>query len=247
MDKNRRRFGLIGYPLAHSFSKRYFTEKFEREGIADACYELFPLENIEGFPELLAEQNPRGLNVTIPHKKAIMGYLDTLDRTAQTCGAVNVIHNKEGHLTGYNTDYTGFRQTLQPLLKPEHKKALVLGTGGASGAVAAALQDLDISYKKVSRHPSGAEVSYSEVKSGDYQEYLLWINTTPLGMEPQVDACPDMPYEQLDPHHLVYDLVYNPKETLFLKRAKVANAHTQNGLAMLYAQAEAAWAIWNQH
>lgn len=257
-------FGLIGYPLGHSFSKKYFTEKFAREGITDARYELFPLENISGLP-LLLEQNPdlRGLNVTIPHKEAVISLLHELDETALAVGAVNCIKIENQRLRGFNTDVIGFGNSLINFFqdndrfdffkensrhRPRPKEALIFGTGGAAKAVAFMLKKLDIAFRFVSRNPVGeSQISYASLSSPLTPLPPLLINTTPLGMSPHEDACPDLPFERLTPQHFVYDLIYNPAETLLLQRAKARGCAVKNGLEMLHLQAEAAWKIWNDY
>ncbi|HRI58319.1 MAG TPA: shikimate dehydrogenase [Saprospiraceae bacterium] len=247
-----RLFGLIGYPLGHSFSQKYFSEKFAREGITDARYELFPLENIAGLPALLP-QHPdlRGLNVTIPHKETVIPMLDELDETARAVGAVNCIKIEHRRLKGYNTDVIGFEQSLKTVdggrWTVDGTQALILGTGGASKAVAYVLKKLGIPFQFVSRNPGGdKQISYETLHRLPSTVYRLIIHTTPLGMAPHTDTCPDLPFEQLTPQHLVYDLVYNPSETLLLQRAKAQGCPVKNGLEMLHLQAEAAWNIW-QH
>jgi len=243
-----KQFGLIGYPLSHSFSKKYFTEKFDKLGLTDHQYELFPLENIDNFPKLI-EDNPNlvGLNVTIPHKQSIIPFLDELDETAKAIGAVNTIVVREGKLIGYNTDVTGFSQSLKPLLHPHHERALILGTGGAAKAVAYVLKGLGIQYYFVSRERKDLpnSLTYDDLNEAVFNACKLVINTTPLGMYPNIDDAPNIPYEYFTTQHLAYDLVYNPTETTFMKRAAAQDAHTVNGLNMLYSQAEAAWKIWN--
>ena len=243
------RYGLIGFPLTHSFSQRYFTEKFAREGIADSRYDLFEMPDITALPDLLTLPNLRGLNVTIPHKQAVLPYLDRLDASVEKIGAVNVIKlETDGSRTGYNSDYFGFRQSLMDWLEalnrvPAGLQALVLGTGGASKAVTVALTDLDIPYKYVSRTQTADTLTYGEVANvlGDYQ---LIINGSPVGMYPGVDAAPDLPYNRLTMNHLLYDLVYNPAETKFMQLGHENGAATYNGLRMLELQAEKAWEIW---
>ena len=243
-------YGLIGYPLEHSFSQRYFTEKFAKEKI-NARYLNFPVPSIDDFPELFTHHPYlAGLNVTIPYKQQVMPYLDEIDPVAENIGAVNVIRiswkNKDYRLKGFNSDLTGFKKSLFPLLTIDHKKALVLGTGGASKAVVEALRQLNISFRYVSRHPGDeGTLSYGQLTPGIISEHKLIINTTPLGMYPETDACPDIPYSSLTPGHLLFDLVYNPEMTLFLKRGKEKGAKIKNGLEMLHLQAEEAWRIWN--
>ncbi len=248
-----RLYGLIGYPLGHSFSQKYFSEKFAREGIADARYELFPLKNIADLPALL-EQNPdlRGLNVTIPHKETVLPYLHELDETARAVGAVNCIKIENGKLRGFNTDVIGFEKSLAKMeygiWKAKGERALILGTGGASKAVAFVLKKMGVSYQFVSRNPVGEnQISYADLSSFLTPYISLLINTTPLGMAPKMDGCPDLPFERLTPEHFVYDLIYNPPETLLLRRAKLQGCTVKNGLEMLHLQAEAAWEIWQQN
>lgn len=257
-------FGLIGYPLSHSFSKRYFTEKFEKEKITDASYKLFPLEDIDDLPELL-KNNPTlcGLNVTIPHKISVTKHLDWVEHDAKTAGAVNCIRvisespvaaafsgevGIAGHnfrMEGYNTDIHGFDKSLSPLLTSSHDKALILGDGGAAKAVKCVLQNRGIAYKCVTRRPTEGNILFSDVTPEMIAEYKLIINTTPVGTYPNVDECPPIPYEAIGSSHLLFDLVYNPTETLFLKKGAEQQATTKNGYEMLVLQAEKAWEIWN--
>ena len=244
-------FGLIGYPLSHSFSKKYFSEKFEREGIKNARYELFELPDISGFPELLRQQQDiAGLNVTIPYKQQVMPYLDGLDASAEKVGAVNVIRKEGSRLTGYNSDYFGFRSSLENWRPDEGKglQALVLGTGGASKAVTVALSDMGIPFQLISRQANNNSLSYEQLNGRPdiLKSHSLIINTTPLGMSPKTEAAPDIDYSQIDSNHFLYDLVYNPAETLFMKLGKEKGARVKNGLEMLEQQAEKAWEIWNQ-
>ena len=241
-------FGLIGYPLGHSFSKQYFTDKFEKLGIsATHVYEKFELADIQDFPALIKSQpHLCGLNVTIPHKQAVMPFLDGLDASAEKVGAVNVIKiNKEGKLIGYNSDYYGFKTSLEAFL-PEGKQiqALVLGNGGAAKAVIAALKDLAIPYKIVSRTPAADTLAYGDLRA-QLPQYPLIINASPIGTYPKAEECPDIPYDLLTPNHLLYDLVYNPVQTLFLQKGEAQGAKVHNGLPMLHLQAEKAWEIWN--
>jgi len=238
-------YGLIGYPLTHSFSPAYFRKRFEAAGI-DAAYHAFELRAIEQLPSLLQERPQlRGLNVTIPYKEAVIPYLDELDEVAADIGAVNCIHITDGGLKGYNTDAAGFEQSLRPLLQPGHRKALVLGTGGSSKAVTYTLDKLGIVYMPVSREEGKDRLSYASLKPELVREHTLIINTTPLGMYPDTDRAPALPYEALTERHLLYDLIYNPEETLFLKRGRERGATTANGMKMLYLQAEESWRIWN--
>lgn len=243
-------YALIGYPLGHSFSKKYFTEKFEKMGLSETHeYKLFELLDIQELPQLLKnEPNLKGLNVTIPHKQAVMPFLDSLDASAEKVGAVNVIKFMEdGRLIGYNSDYYGFKTSLEDFLSEVNMssiKALVLGNGGAGKAVVAALKDLGIDYKTVSRTKSEENISYDEIPTiiADYQ---LIINCSPVGTYPKSEQCPNIPYESLTENHYLYDLVYNPLETLFLQKGKEKGAKIHNGLRMLHLQAEKAWEVWN--
>lgn len=239
-------YGIIGYPLTHSFSAGYFTKKFADNGI-NAAYSTFPLERISDFPALLQKQpGLRGLNVTIPYKESVMAYLDALDNGAKAIGAVNCISFQHSIKKGYNTDVIGFIESLRPLLKAHHRQALILGTGGASKAVAYALHNDGIEYISVSRAKSADDViTYNMLTPEIVGEHTLIINTTPLGMQPNVDTYPPIPYNAITPHHLVYDVVYTPEETKFLSLAKEQGATIKNGLEMFYLQAEASWKIWN--
>ncbi len=245
-----RTFGLIGYPLSHSFSKKFFSEKFENEQIAGCAYELFPIENAGSILDLINE-NPSlcGINVTIPQKLAVMPFINELDNAAAEIGAVNCIaierKNKEISLKGYNTDAYGFAESLKPLLEKQHQKALILGDGGAAKAVKYVLKQLGISYRVVVRKHTENTIHYDEVTAEILDEYKLLINTTPLGMSPNLESSPPIPYQHLTSQHLAYDLVYNPEETLFLTKAKAQGAQIKNGLEMLYLQAERSWYIWN--
>jgi shikimate dehydrogenase len=239
-------YGIIGHPLLQTFSPGYFKAKFEQLGLEES-YHKFPLAAIGGLKTLLQTYPElKGLNVTIPYKEAVLPFLDELEDTAREIGAVNTIKIRDGKLKGYNTDVTGFRDSLQPLLQPQHTSALVLGTGGASKAVAYVLRRLGIGYRFVSRTPAAGTLSYSMLDQRTIEEHLLIINTTPLGMFPHVTDAPAIPYEHLGKLHLLYDLVYNPAETLFLLRGKEQGAATQNGYNMLIGQAEAAWKIWHE-
>lgn len=243
-----RLFGLIGYPLSHSFSKRYFTEKFQKENILDARFENFEIPNIQEFPSII-KNNPavKGLNVTIPYKQEIIPFLTRLDKSAEFVGAVNVIKPlATGELIGYNSDYYGFMESLKRFLPNDYSgmKALILGTGGAAKAVEGALKTMGISYHYVSRVAKG-NMSYEQLNETVLSEHQIVINTTPLGMYPKVEACPELPYESLTQNHYLFDLVYNPEETLFMKKGLERGAKVKNGLEMLYLQAEKAWEIWN--
>lgn len=257
-----KKYGIIGYPLSHSFSVGYFTEKFEKERLSDCEYVAFPIELISEFPEIL-KNNPDlcGLNVTHPHKIGVIYYLDKLDEAAKEIDAVNCIKVVNSHpvadffsgelsstqvrLEGYNTDAYGFEHSLKPLLHKRHQKALILGNGGASRAVAYVLKKLHIDFQIVCRRARNKQLAFEDINSEILKEHLLIVNTTPLGTFPNVTECPNIPYEFLSDKHLVYDLVYNPAETEFLKRAKKQGATIKNGLEMLHIQAEKAWEIWN--
>ncbi len=241
-----RRFGLIGFPLSHSFSKGFFAEKFAKENIANTQYENYPIESIDQFKQLW-EADPllEGINITIPHKKAVIPFLDHPSSVVKAMNACNCIRKYNGQLYGYNTDVIGFEKSLKPFLQPYHQKALILGTGGAAAAVAWVLQKLGISFNYVSRSSNGEEViSYEALNNSILQEHLLIINTSPVGMYPHVNEAPALNYEALTDKHHLYDLIYNPEETLFLKTMREKGAKTKNGLEMLQAQAEEAWRIW---
>ena len=257
-----KKYGLIGYPLTHSFSKKYFTDKFAKEGYEDREYELYPLQNLSDLPELINDTHDLcGLNVTVPHKIGVMFYLDKIDPAARAIDAVNCIKivnhqpveaffsgelsSMKVRLEGYNTDAYAFEESLKPLLKKHHQKALVLGNGGASRSVTFVLNKLDISYKLVSRRAIGKQLLYKQLTAEVMKERLLIINTTPLGTAPNIEECPEIPYQLLTSKHLLYDLVYNPAETEFLKRGKEKGASIKNGLEMLHLQAEKSWEIWN--
>ena len=240
-------FGIIGYPLDHSFSQKYFTEKFRREGISDCKYETFPIKNIEELQQVLKQQpQPEGLNVTIPYKQAILSFLDDLTNIPFGLNACNCIRIIDGKLVGYNTDVTGFERSLLSLLNNHHKRALILGNGGAAEAVKFVLQRLHINYKIVGRKiHKDAELTYADLNETIIKENLLIINTTPLGTFPAIDGYPGIPYQFLTPQHLLYDLVYNPEKTLFLKKGEERGALIKNGYEMLVIQAEESWKIWN--
>lgn len=242
-----RQFGLLGYPLTHSFSENYFNDKFLKEQIADASYKSFPLENLEYFPGLCVyEKNLSGLNVTIPYKQEILPYLDTIDPEAERIGAVNTIKFTQGKKIGYNTDVYGFESSLMPMLENHHRFALVLGTGGASKAVVHVLNKLGIDWKLVSSSKLNQNtLSYNDIDTLLMKDATLIINTTPLGMFPDISGAPEIPYSCITAKHLCYDLIYNPEETTFLKLAKQYGAATKNGLEMLHLQAEKSWHIWN--
>lgn len=242
-------FGLVGYPLSHSFSKKYFSEKFVREGRSDCRYELFELPDPVRFPALWVEHPDLvGLNVTIPHKQAFFQYLDSLDESAEKVGAVNVVRRQaDGSLRGFNSDLYGFKKSLEEweaFQRNQPTGALILGYGGAAKAVEAALRDLEISYKIVSRDAAKGDLTYADLSPAVLAAHPLLVNTTPLGTYPNVEAYPPVPYDQLTPRHLLYDLVYNPTETRFLKFGVERGAATHNGYRMLELQAERSWEIW---
>jgi shikimate dehydrogenase len=242
-----RAFGLIGYPLGHSFSKKYFADKFEREGITGNAYELFPLEQIDQLEDLLAS-NPdlAGLNVTIPYKEQVIPYLDSMSPVVEEIGACNCIHIQEGRLMGHNTDVIGFSRSLLPKLKPHHRQSLILGTGGSSKAVAYTLKELGIPFLQVSRTPADGMIAYEEIDQRMLESHTLLINTTPVGMFPDIAKAPAIPYEFIGADHYLFDLVYNPERTRFLQEGALRGAAVENGSDMLVIQAEASWEIWNR-
>lgn len=246
-------FGLLGYPLGHSFSKKYFTEKFEKEGLKDHEYVNFELDSIARFPEVLDYKHEvYGLNCTIPYKQQVMQYLDEVDDEADEVGAVNTIkfiREESGRieLVGYNTDIIGFENSLLPMLSEKHKKALILGTGGASKAVKHVLKKNNISFISASIEDLREnEISYDAIDEALIKDHLIIINATPLGTYPNVDAYPDIPYNALTSDHVLFDLVYNPEITKFMSNGIENGASVKNGLEMLHGQAEAAWKIWNE-
>lgn len=245
-----KKFGLLGYPLGHSFSKGYFNEKFANEGIS-AVYENFEIPSIDIITEVL-ENNPElvGFNVTIPYKEKVMAYLDNVSPEAMAIGAVNVVKIERTHggvkLFGFNSDVIGFVDSIKPLLSSRHKKALVLGTGGASKAVRYGLTKLGLEVLMVSRVQRDGMITYSQVTPELIKEYNVVVNCTPCGMAPHFDECPELPYDAMDSTFLLYDLIYNPEETLFLRNGKARGAVVKNGLEMLLLQAQAGWEIWNK-
>ncbi|MCB0628984.1 MAG: shikimate dehydrogenase [Saprospiraceae bacterium] len=250
LKKYKDLYGLIGYPLSHSFSKKYFSEKFTRENIAYSYYELFPIQSIDELPALIVRHpNLRGLNVTIPYKQQVLPFMDQLDEGAAAVGAVNTIKVANGRLLGFNSDVYGFEQSLLKAIQKlgyQPDSALILGTGGAARAAAFVLDRQAISYRFVSRNKGDNTLSYPEVDQAIMQENHLIINTTPLGMSPNVDTFPDIPYQYAGPQHLFFDLVYNPAMTAFLKAAATRGSLVQNGLDMLYGQAEKSWQFWQK-
>lgn len=245
MDK----YGLIGFPLGHSFSKNFFNEKFENEDI-NAKYLNFELPNIDSLPEII-DMNPelKGLNVTIPYKEKVISYLDYISPEARAIGAVNVIRvthkGKDVILRGYNSDVIGFTKSIEPLLERFHKKALILGTGGASKAINYGLKSLGLETVFVSRFKRPGTIQYDEITPDVINEYNVIVNCTPVGMYPKVEECPNLPYEAMNSHTLLYDLIYNPDETLFMHNGAEHGATVKNGLEMLLLQAFASWEFWN--
>lgn len=245
-------YGLIGFPLTHSFSAEYFTEKFFRENIHDTVYELFPVENISKLIPLIEEtKNLKGLGVTIPYKQQVMPFLTHIDKEAESAGAVNVIKIKRNNgliLEGFNTDIFGFSESIKHLLQPKHKKALVLGTGGAARAVVYALRKAGVKFCMVSgsKKDGHSIINYSDLTADIILSHQVIINATPVGMFPHISNAPDIPYSYITKDHLLFDLIYNPGETEFMKKGKEKGAVVSNGLQMLYLQAEKAWEIWNE-
>lgn len=246
-----RLFGLIGYPLSHSFSADFFKKKFTNDNINGAEYQLFSLESISELPNHINHTpDLQGFNITLPHKIAILPYLNFVSKVATEVGAVNCVKIERDatgiKLLGFNTDVHGFRQSLLPILKPNHYSALILGTGGGAKAVGYSLLELGISYTMVSRKKNDKScLNYSELTQDIINDNLLIINTSPVGMYPDSENAPDIPYQFIGPNHLLFDLIYNPAETLFLKKGREAGAVTKNGLQMLELQAEKSWEIWN--
>lgn len=243
-----KRFGLIGYPLVHSFSKGYINAKFQEWGRTDCRYDNFPIASIDEIAGLLKVQTDLvGLNVTIPYKEAVIPFLDELDEVANAVGAVNCIHIRNGKTKGYNTDVFGFEMSIKPFLENRYERALILGTGGASKAVAFVLERWGIPFHLVSRNPQGErKLGYDVLKPEVLHHFPLIINTTPVGTYPDIDACPLLPYEGLTERHFLYDLIYNPEETTFLRLGRLSGAKTMNGHAMLILQADRSWQIWNE-
>ena len=241
-------FGLIGKNIDYSFSKKHFTEKFSKEPFLDCEFQNFDIQEIDSFPEIIKNNtNLKGLNVTIPYKESIIPYLNKLSVKAAKIAAVNVIRfTKKGNLKGYNSDCYGFKKALKPLLQPHHKKALILGTGGASKAVAFALDELEITYTFVSREATSTSIDYDRINATTFDNYQIIINCTPIGTSPNSKEFPLVPYKYFTEKHIAFDLIYNPAETQFLKKAKKYGAVCKNGLEMLVFQAEKAWEIWNR-
>ena len=243
-EKNKGLFGLVGKNISYSFSRTYFSKKFKRENIQDVEYVNFDIESIESILDVFKTINLKGLNVTIPYKESIIPFLDDLNNEAKYIGAVNTIQFKENKKIGYNTDAIGFQKSLKPLLKKHHTKALIFGTGGASKAVAYVLDNLQINFLQVSRNPSKTQISYNQLTSEVIKEHTVIINCTPLGTHPKTNHCPNIPYQFITSSHILYDLINNPSETIFLSKGKEKGALIKNGLEMLELQAEASWKIW---
>ena len=242
-------FGIIGYPLDHSFSQKYFTEKFQREGIRDCIYEVYPIRAIAEIRDLIKLHSQlQGLNITIPYKQAILPFVDDTTNIPTGLNACNCIKIIDGRITGYNSDITGFERSLLPQLKKYHTRALILGNGGAAAAVKFVLNKLSIAYQTVSRKiHDDAMLTYEDLDETIMKEHLLIINTTPLGTFPKVDEYPDIPYQYLTSQHFLYDLVYNPEKTSFLQKGEAQGAAIKNGYHMLVLQAEESWRIWNEY
>lgn len=242
-----RKFGLIGYPLGHSFSKTYFAQKFLEHHITDASYENFPIESIDGLKDILRfHPELRGFNVTIPYKEKVMDFLHQLSPEVKEINACNCVAIKEGKLTGFNTDFIGFRNSLLTKMKPHHTNALILGWGGASKAVAYALKTLGINYLVVSRRSiDAAALRYEQLNEEIIRQHELIINCTPIGMHPHIEQAPSIPYEYLTEKHYLFDLIYNPAQTMFLQLGEERGATIENGYDMLVMQAEESWRIWN--
>ncbi len=241
-----KRYGLIGYPLSHSFSQRYFSEKFAKESIEGAVYENYSIPQIDQLKSILEQQQDLcGFNVTIPYKKEVLAFLSSSSPVVEAMGACNCVKIDNGKLIGHNTDVVGFEQSLLPYLRNHHSRALILGTGGAAAAVAYVFNKKGIQFQYVSRKKSGTSLAYEDLNETILKTHTLIINTTPLGMSPKIDECPPIPYQWINRQHHCFDLIYNPAETLFLQKAKTAGATTQNGAEMLVLQAEESWRIWN--
>ena len=240
-----RNFGLIGYPLSHSFSQGFFREKFTSENILDADYTNYPIPSIHDFSTLWNDQNLQGLNITIPYKKEVIPFLQHPSSVVKTIQACNCIRRYNNELYGYNTDVIGFQKSLAPFLKLHHTAALILGTGGAAAAVEWVMQNLNIQYQFVSRKVGINTITYNQLNAAVVESHTLIINTSPVGMYPNVNEAPVIPYEAISSQHHLFDLIYNPSETLFLSKGKAQGATIQNGLEMLHIQADESWKIWN--
>ncbi|WP_298790708.1 shikimate dehydrogenase family protein [uncultured Allomuricauda sp.] len=243
--KKKNRFGLLGKEISYSFSQRYFTSKFEELGLSDYSYENYDIPEISDLETILKEQDPKGFNVTIPYKEEVIPFLSALDPIAKEIGAVNTVKITQNGLIGYNTDAYGFQKSLEPFLKPHHTKALILGTGGASKAIRFVLEQLEIDHTYVSRTKKEKQLSYAELDERIITSNQLIINCTPLGTHPNINEKPPIPYQFLSNEHLLFDLIYNPEKSAFLKEGETKNTAICNGLDMLKFQAEKAWQIWN--
>ncbi len=246
--ENKKIYGLVGKNIAYSFSKKYFSDKFSEPLFLDCEFQNFDIQAIESLSDIIKNNsNLRGLNVTIPYKETIIPLLDSLSEKAAKIGAVNVIKfKKNGKLKGYNSDWYGFKKALKPLLQPHHKKALILGTGGSSKAIAFALDDLNIQYTFVSRQETNNAINYNRINATTFDNYQIIINCTPVGTSPNIKDYPEIPYEYFTNKHIAFDLIYNPSETQFLKKASKKGTITKNGQEMLIFQAEKAWKIWGK-
>lgn len=243
MKKNR--YGLLGKNISYSFSKGYFTEKFKKLELKDHSYENFDIQTISEFPNIIQNNRLKGLNVTIPYKEQILSFLDEIDEKAKKIGAVNTIKFAENGLHGFNTDIFGFEESIKPFLKAHHNKALILGTGGASKAIRFVLEELGITYNYVSRSSNPTTLDYSLLDKPILEEHTVIINCTPLGTFPEIQNKPNIPYQYLNKNHLLFDLVYNPLKTKFLRLGEEKGASVCNGLKMLELQADKSWEIWN--
>jgi len=244
-EKKENRFGLVGKDISYSFSQGYFSEKFDKLGLSNYSYENFDLPNISNFKELPNQKNLKGLNVTIPYKEQVIPYLDDLDQEAKTIGAVNTIKFTKNGLKGFNTDAYGFKKSITPNIRKHHKKSLILGTGGASKAIAYVFDTIGIDYIYVSRNPSRTQLRYNDLDESVCNEYKIIVNCSPVGTHPNIKEKPNIPYQLLTSNHLLFDLIYNPSKTAFLKEGEQKGATIQNGYKMLELQAEKAWEIWN--
>lgn len=246
-EKIKQRFGLLGRDIDYSFSRAYFSEKFEREKLLHCSYENFDLPNLDNFTETLQTPHLKGMNVTIPYKEEVIPFLDDLDEVSKAIGAVNtVVFGTDGSAKGYNTDHIGFSESIAPLLHKEVTDALILGTGGASKAIVYALHQMGINTKYVSRKKSKTTLNYSELSKDIINAHKLIVNCTPLGTFPNINEKPDLNYASLTSKHILFDLIYNPDETAFMKEGKKYGATVSNGQAMLVGQAEASWKLWNR-
>ena len=247
MANKKHRYGLVGKNIAYSFSKGYFKEKFEKLGLANYSYENFDLQDINEFSDVLKNtSNLEGLNVTIPYKQEVIPFMNSLDSQAEQIGAVNTIQFTKDGPKGFNTDAYGFENSIKPFLQHHHKKALILGTGGASKAVAFVLSELQIDSVFVSRNPSDEQMSYTDLNDKVFEEYTVLINCTPLGTHPNVEKKPNIPYQAITEKHLLFDLIYNPSKTAFLQEGESRGASICNGHRMLELQADRAWEIWQE-